>query len=59
VVNNSAMSDTLLLNTSGQPISQFPVSVIDWRRAVKLYFQDRITVLNWYEDWKLAVQQLP
>ena len=53
MVNNSTMSDTLLLNTSGQPISQFPVSVIDWRRAVKLYFQDRITVLNWYEDWEV------
>lgn len=48
------MSDTLLLNTSGQPISQFPVSVIDWRRAVKLYFQDRITVLNWYDDWEIS-----
>ena len=54
MVNNSAMSDTLLLNTSGQPISQFPVSVIDWRRAVKLYFQGRITVLNWYDDWEVS-----
>ena len=54
MVNNSTMSDTLLLNTSGQPISQFPVSVINWRRAVKLYFQGRITVLNWYDDWEVS-----
>lgn len=48
------MSDTLLLNTSGQPISSFPVSTIDWRRAVKLFFLDKVTVIEWYEDWEIS-----
>jgi len=48
------MSDTLLLNTSGQPISSFPVSTITWQRAVKLHFLDKVTVLEWYDDWKIS-----
>ena len=47
------MSDTLLLNTSGQPISSFPVSIIDWQRAIKLFWLDKITVLEWYDDWEV------
>ena len=48
------MSDTLLLNTSGQPISSFPVSTINWQRAVKLFFLDKVTVLEWYDDWRIS-----
>ena len=48
------MSDTLLLNTSGQPISSFPVSTINCQRAVKLLFLDKVTVLEWYEDWRIS-----
>jgi len=48
------MSDTLLLNTSGQPISSFPVSTINWQRAVKLYFLNKVTVLEWYDDWRIS-----
>ena len=48
------MSDTLLLNTSGQPINNFPVSVIDYRRALKLYFLEKVTVLDWYDDWNIT-----
>jgi len=48
------MSDTLLLNTSGQPISSFPVSTINWQRAIKLYFLDKVTVLEWYDDWRVS-----
>jgi len=48
------MSDTLLLNTSGLPITTFPISVIDYRRAIKLYFLEKVTVLDWYEDWDIS-----
>ena len=48
------MSDTLLLNTSGQPITNFPVSVIDYKRAIKLYFLEKVNVLDWYEDWDIS-----
>jgi 5-methylcytosine-specific restriction endonuclease McrA len=47
------MSDTLLLNTSGIPLSEFPVSVIDWKRAIKLMFLEKIIVLDYYDDWEI------
>lgn len=47
------MSDTLLLNACGNPISSFPVSTIDWRRAIKLHFLDKVDVLEWYDDWEV------
>ena len=48
------MSDTLLLNSDGQPICSFPVSTIDWRRAVKLFYLDKVTVLEWHDDWTVS-----
>lgn len=45
------MSDVLLLNSDYNPISVLPLSVIGWQHAVKLYFLDRITVIEEYEDW--------
>jgi 5-methylcytosine-specific restriction endonuclease McrA len=40
----------LLLNADFNPISILPLSVIDWQHALKLYFLDRITVLETYEN---------
>ena len=40
--------NTLLLNADFNPISILPLSVIDWQHALKLYFLDRITVLETY-----------
>jgi 5-methylcytosine-specific restriction endonuclease McrA len=42
--------DTLLLNADHQPISILPLSVIGWQHALKLYFLDRIVILESYED---------
>ena len=36
---------TLLLNSSGQPIA-----IISWKRALELDFQDKVTILEFYED---------
>jgi len=47
------MSDTLLLNACGNPISSFPVSTISWQRAVKLYFLDKIDILESYDNWDI------
>ena len=47
------MSDTLLLNACGNPISSFPVSTIRWQRAVKLHFLNKVDILKSYEDWKI------
>ena len=47
------MSDTLLLNACGHPISSFPVSTIRWQRAVKLHFLNKVDILESYEDWQI------
>jgi 5-methylcytosine-specific restriction endonuclease McrA len=44
------MSTTLLLNQNYEPISVLPLSVISWQHAIKLYFLDRVTILETYED---------
>ena len=45
--------DTLLLNKDFRPLSVFPLSVINWKTAIKLIFLDRINVIHYYEDWQV------
>lgn len=43
--------DTLVLNADGQPISVIPPSVVNWKEAVTYLFLDKVSVLEWYDDW--------
>jgi len=52
------MSETLILNADGQPLSQVPLSVITWQNAIRLVFQGKATVLKSYDDWKVRSQHL-
>ena len=52
------MSETLILNSDGQPLSQVPLSVITWQNAIRLVFQGKATVLKSYDDWKVRSQHL-
>ncbi len=45
------MSDTLLLNADGAPVSFLPLSVIDWQEAIKYMVLEKATVLAWHDDW--------
>ncbi len=45
------MSDVLVLNTDGQPLSMLPLSKISWQHAMKLWWLDRIYVVEYYDDW--------
>lgn len=45
------MSDTLLLNADGAPVSFLPLSVIDWQEAIKYMVLDKANVLAWHENW--------
>ena len=47
------MSDTLVLNADGMPLSIVPLSTLTWQEAIKLIFVDRVDVLEHYEDWKV------
>lgn len=46
------MGQVLLLNADYQPLLWSPISTVDWRFAVKYYFLEKITVLEWYENFK-------
>lgn len=45
------MSDTLLLNADGAPVSFLPLSVINWQEAIKYMVLDKATVLSFYDNW--------
>ena len=47
------MSDTLLLNKDFRPLSVFPLSVLNWKTAIKLMFLDRINVIHSHENWNV------
>lgn len=52
------MSDTLLLNSNYEPISVLPLSVIDWRHAIKLMYLGRVHVLETYPNWIIHSEKL-
>lgn len=45
------MSDTLVLNADGLPLSVVPLSTLTWQESIKLMFLDRIDILAEYSDW--------
>lgn len=52
------MSHTLLLNQNYEPISVLPLSVVNWQHAIKLYFLDRVTILETYDNWTVRSEKL-
>jgi len=47
------MSDTLILNADGLPLSVVPLSTLNWQAAIKLQFLENAEVLALYEDWEV------
>ena len=45
------MAHTLLLNADAQPVSYLPLSIIKWKEAITYLWLDKVTVLEWYDDW--------
>ena len=52
------MSSTLLLNSNYEPISVLPLSVIDYRHAIKLMFLGRVHVIETYPDWLIRSEHV-
>jgi 5-methylcytosine-specific restriction endonuclease McrA len=50
------MSDVLLLNANGLPISMVPLSVITWQKAMYLIFLEKVEVIKEYTDWTVSSQ---
>ena len=47
------MAHTLLLNADAQPVSLLPLSTVTWQEAMRLMFLDKVTVLEYYDDWEI------
>lgn len=47
------MSDTLILNADGLPLSVVPLSTLNWQAAIKLQFLENAEVLAYYGDWEV------
>jgi len=45
------VSDVLVLNADAQPVSYLPLSAIQWKEAITYLWLDKVTVLDWYDDW--------
>lgn len=43
--------DTLILNKDGTPLSMLPVSVVDWKVAIRLVTLGKVIVLKDHDDW--------
>jgi 5-methylcytosine-specific restriction endonuclease McrA len=45
------VSDTLVINADGQPVSYLPLSAVQWKEAILYMYLDKCNVLEWYDDW--------
>jgi 5-methylcytosine-specific restriction endonuclease McrA len=52
------MSDVLLLNQDGSPLSMLPPSIIDWTYAIKLYYLNKVSIVKEYDDWLIHSQRI-
>jgi len=47
------MSDVLVLNRDGTPLSLVPLSTIPWQDAIRLVVTNKVRVLKYYDDWEV------
>ncbi len=45
------MADTLLLNADAAPLSVLPLSAVTWQDSIRYMWMEKVTVLDWYDDW--------
>lgn len=45
------VADTLVLNADAKPYSILPLSTVSWQESIKYFILDKVTVLEWYDDW--------
>lgn len=52
------MSEVLVLNADGTPLSQIPLSVVSWQTAMRLIFTDKVKILKEYDNWVVRSQTM-
>jgi len=45
------MSDCLLLNADASPVTMLPLSTITWQDSIRYLVLDKVTVIDWHDDW--------
>jgi 5-methylcytosine-specific restriction endonuclease McrA len=45
------VSDTLVLNADGMPVSVLPLSTITWQESIKYMVLEKADVLLWHDNW--------
>jgi len=48
------MADTLVLNADAKPYSVLPLSTISWQESIKYLVLEKVSVLEWYDDWMIS-----
>jgi 5-methylcytosine-specific restriction endonuclease McrA len=43
--------DCLLLNSDASPVTMLPLSTIAWQDAIRYMVLDKVTVIDWHDDW--------
>ena len=43
--------DVLLLNADASPVTMLPLSVISWQDAIRYMVLDKVSILEWHDDW--------
>jgi len=44
-------NECLLLNADASPATFIPLSTVDWQEAIRYMVLDKVTVVEWHEDW--------
>jgi 5-methylcytosine-specific restriction endonuclease McrA len=55
---NTNMSSTLVLAPDFSPVSYLPLSTVCWQTAIKLIFINKVSVIEWYDDWVIHSAKL-
>ncbi len=49
---------TLVLGPDYQPLNFLPLSTIHWQQALRLFFLEKASVVEWYDDWVIHSAKL-
>ena len=49
--NTPPGSDTLILNSNGQPMGMLPISTLSWKKAIPEMYSGNASVLHVYDNW--------
>lgn len=49
---------SLILNRDGNPLSILPLTMYNWKDAIRLYFSDKITIIESYDEYIINSEKI-